>query len=135
MNFAFESVSVKSKLHNEDFYFDLAMPRGHFLAVLDFDSHDYSNLNPALRSKLETIVGSFSSLPDFSDDLFLGFLAKEITNFVYNLAEQSGDPKLLFSAALCLVSGNRLSYFRAGNSRSECQTSAGAGGPVSTDAP
>jgi LysM repeat protein len=117
MNFAFDSVKLKSKQQNEDFYFDIEMPRGHFFAVLDFASHDYANLNATLKGKLETIAGSFASLSDFSSELFLGFLAKEINNFVNNLAEQSGGPELLFSAALCLVSGNHLSYFRCGDVR------------------
>ena len=45
MNFSFDSVKSKSKQQNEDFYFDLAMPHGHFFAVLDFASHDYTNLD------------------------------------------------------------------------------------------
>ena len=54
-------------------------------------------------------------MPDFSDDLFLGFLGKEINNFVTNLAQQSSDPEVPFSAALGLVTGDRFSYFRAGD--------------------
>jgi LysM repeat protein len=111
MNFSSDSVKLKSKPQNEDFYFDIDTPRGHFFAVLDFAPHDYANLNATLKGKLETIVGSFVSLSRFSADLFLGFLAKEINNFLHNLGEQSGGPELLCSAALCLVSGNRLSYF------------------------
>ena len=111
MNFSSDSVKLKSKPQNEDFYFDIETPRGHFFAVLDFAPHDYANLNATLKGKLETIVGSFVSLSRFSADLFLGFLAKEINNFLHNLGEQSGGPELLCSAALCLVSGNRLSYF------------------------
>src|SRR5882672_4997200 len=125
MNFSCNSVKPKSKLHNEDFYFDMGTPRGHFFAVLDFASHDYANLNATLEGKLETIVGSFASLSDFSDDLFLGFLATEITNFVSNLAEQSGGPELFFSAALCLLSGNRLSYFLCGDVRGALLNSRG----------
>jgi len=117
MNFSFDSVKLKSKRQNEDFYLDIETARGHFFAVLDFTSHDYANLNPSLKGKLESIVGSFASLSNFSDELFLGFLAKEINNFVSNLAAQSGGPELLFSAALCLLSGNRLSYFLCGNIR------------------
>jgi LysM repeat protein len=115
MNFFCDSVKPKTKLLNEDFYFDLETPRGHFFALLDFASHDYANLNATLKGKLETIVGSFASLEDFSDELFLGFLAKEINNFVSNLAHQSGGPELFFSASLCLVSGNNLAYFLGGN--------------------
>lgn len=117
MNFTADSVKLRSKLQNEDFYFDIETPRGHFFAVLDFASHDYANLNATLKGKLETIVGSFASLSDFSNELFLAFLAKEINNFVSNLAEQSGGPDLLFSGALSLVSGNRLSYFLCGDVR------------------
>ena len=117
MNFSFNSAKLKSKPRNEDFYLDIETPRGHFFAVLDFASHDYANLNITLKGKLESIVRSFASLSNFSDDLFLGFLAKEINNFVSNLAEQSGGPELLFSAALCLLSGNRLSYFLCGEVR------------------
>jgi LysM repeat protein len=117
MNFSFDSVKLKSKLQNEDFFYNIETPRGHFFAVLDFASHDYANLNATLTGKLETIVGSFDSLSNFSDNLFLGFLAKEINNFVSNLAEQSGGPELLCSAALCLVSGDRLSYLLCGDVR------------------
>lgn len=113
MNFSHESLNARQQ--SENFCYDVAMPRGHFFAVLDFGAHDYTNLNSALRGKLETIVGSFSSLPDFSDDLFLGFLAKEINNFVHNLSQQSGDPELPFGAALVLLSGKRFSFFLAGD--------------------
>src|SRR5258708_38404789 len=111
MKFSSDSIKLRSKAQNEDFCFDLETPRGHFFAVLDFASHDYANLNAALKGKLETIVGSFASLEDFSDELFLGFLAKEINNFVSNLADQSGGPELFFDAALCLVSNDNLAYF------------------------
>src|SRR5712691_6930556 len=115
MNFSSDSFKLKSKAQNEDFYFDIETPRGHFFAVLDFAPHDYANLNATLKAKLETIVGSFVTLSRFSADLFLGFLAKEIGNFLNNLGEQSGGPQLLCSAALCLLSGNRLSYFVCGD--------------------
>jgi LysM repeat protein len=115
MKFSSDSIKLKSKAHNEDFCFDLETPRGHFFAVLDFGSHDYANLNATLKGKLETIVGSFVSLSRFSAELFLGFLAKEINNFLHNLGEQSGGPELLASGALCLVSGNRLTYFLCGD--------------------
>jgi LysM repeat protein len=114
MKFSSHSIKAKSKAHNQDFCFDLETPRGHFFAVLDFGSHDYANLNATLKGKFETIVGSFVSLSRFSAELFLGFLAKEINNFLHNLGEQSGGPELLASGALCLVNGNRLTYFLCG---------------------
>ena len=55
------------------------------------------------------------SLSRFSADLFLGFLAKEINNFLYNLREQAGGPQLVGSAVFCLLSGNRLNYLLCGN--------------------
>jgi LysM repeat protein len=110
-----DSAKHESKTHNEDFSFDLDTPRGHFFAVVDFASHDFANLNATLKGKLETIVGSFVSLSRFSADLFLGFLAKEINNFLYNLREQAGGPELVGSAVLCLLSGNRLTYFLCGD--------------------
>jgi LysM repeat protein len=115
MKFSSDSKKLKSKAHNEDFSFDLDTPRGHFFAVLDFGSHDYANLHATLKGKLETIVGSFVSLSRFSAELFIGFLAKEINNFLHNLGEQSGGPELLASGALCLVNGNRLTYFLCGD--------------------
>src|SRR6266550_147754 len=115
MKFSSDSIKLKSKAHNEDFCFDLETPRGHFFAVFDFGPHDYANLNATLKGKLETIVGSFVSLSRFSAELFLGFLAKETNNFLHNLGEQSGGPELLASCALCLVSGNRLTYFLCGD--------------------
>ncbi len=115
MNFSLDSSKQKSRSHNEDFSFELETPRGHFFALLDFAEHDYANLNATLKSKLETIVGSFVSLSRFSAELFLGFMAKEINNFLHKLGEQSGGPELLASGALCLVSGNRLSYFLCGD--------------------
>src|SRR4051812_8269248 len=115
MKFSSDSVKLKSKTQNEDFSFDLETQRGHFFALLDFGSHDYANLNATLKGKLETIVGSFVSLSRFSAELFLGFLAKEINNFLHNLGEQSGGPELFASGALCLVSGNRLTYFLCGD--------------------
>jgi LysM repeat protein len=115
MNFSSESVKLKSKPQNEDFCFDLETPRGHFFAVLDFAPHDYANLNAELNGKLETIVGSSASLPKFSADFFLGFLAKKINNLLNDLGTHSGGPELLCSAALCFVSGDQLSYFLCGN--------------------
>lgn len=115
MKFSSDSIKVKSKAQNEDFSFDLETPRGHFFALLDFGQHDYANLNATLKGKLETIVGSFVTLSRFSAELFLGFLAKEINNFLHNLGEQSGGPELLASGALCLVNGNRLTYFLCGD--------------------
>ena len=115
MIFSSDSVKHESKTQNEDFSFDLETPRGHFFAVIDFDSHDFANLNATLKGKLETIVNSFVSLSRFSADLFLGFLAKEINNFLHNLREQAGGPQLVGSAVFCLLSGNRLNYLLCGN--------------------
>lgn len=115
MNFWTDSVKLDSPNRFENFYFDLETPRGHFFAVLDFAPHDYANLDATLRLKLETIVGSFDSVPKCSTDLFLGFLAKEINNFLYDLGKQSDGPQLFCSAALCLLSGNRLAYFLCGD--------------------
>ena len=115
MNFSSDSVKDESKTQNEDFIFDLETPRGHFFTVIDFDSHDFANLNATLKGKLETIVNSFVSLSRFSADLFLGFLAKEINNFLHNLREQAGGPQLVGSAVFCLLSGNRLNYLLCGN--------------------
>ena len=117
MHFAFDYAKHKSKPRNAGFCFDTETPRGHLFTVLDFAPHDYANLNPSLQGKLETIVSSFDSVSSFSADLFLGFLAKEINNFVHNLAEQSGGPELICSAALCLVSADRLSYFLRGDTK------------------
>jgi LysM repeat protein/uncharacterized protein YoxC len=115
MKFSSDSIKLRSKPHNEDFVLDLETPRGHFIALLDFGHHDYANLNATLKGKLETIVGSFVTLSRFSAELFLGFLAKEINNFLHNLGEQAGGPDLLASGALCLVNGNRLTYFLCGD--------------------
>ena len=117
MNFAFDSVKDKSNSQHSGFCFGIHMPRGHFFAVLDFAPHDYANLDASLKSKLETIANSFTSLESFSPDLFLGFMAKEINNFVHNLAEQSGGPELLCSSALCLLDGKTLSYLLRGDTR------------------
>jgi LysM repeat protein len=117
MNFAFASVKPKSKALNEDFYFDFETPRGHCFVLLDFVSHDYANLNASLKGKLETIVSSFVSLPSFSAELFLGFIAKEVNNFIHNLAEQAGGPELRFSAALCYLSDDQLSYLLRGTAQ------------------
>ncbi len=115
MKFSSDSIKLKSKPQNEDFSLDVETPRGQFFALLDFGHHDYANLNATLKGKLETIVGSFVTLSRFSAELFLGFLAKEINNFLHNLGEQSGGPELLASGALCLVNGNRLTYFLCGD--------------------
>lgn len=117
MNFAHDSLKLRSKVQNEDFCFDIETAQGHFFAVLDFAPHDYANLNATLAGKLETVVSSFASLSKFSADLFLGFLAKEINNFLHHLGEQSSGPEILCSAALSLVGGNRLSYLICGNVR------------------
>ena len=115
MKFWSDSIKLDSPSESENFYFDLETPRGHFFSVLDFVPHDYANLDATLKLKLETIVGSFDSVPKFSTDLFLGFLAKEINNFLYELGKQSEGPQLFCSAALCLINGNRLVYFLCGD--------------------
>jgi LysM repeat protein len=115
MNFASQSVKNKSTRHSASFSLNVEMPKGHFFAVLDFTSHDFANLDASLTAKLQTIASSFTSVSSFSADLFLGFMAKEINNFVHNLAEQSGDSELRCSAALCLLGGNALSYLLSGD--------------------
>lgn len=117
MKFAHESLKLKSKAQNEDFCFDIETAQGHFFAVLDFAPHDYANLNATLASKLETVAGSFASLSKFSADLFLGFLAREINNFLHHLSEQSSGPEIFCSAALSLVGGSRLYYLICGDVR------------------
>lgn len=117
MKFAHDSLKLKSKAQNENFCFDIQTTQGHFFAVLDFAPHDYANLNATLASKLETVAGSFASLSKFSADLFLGFLAREINNFLHHLGEQSSGPEIFCSAALCLVGGSRLHYLICGDVR------------------
>ncbi len=115
MNFWSDSVKLKSPTQNESFDFDIETPRGHLFAILNFSPHDYANLNASLQRKLETIVRSFDSVPGFSTDLFLGFLAREINNFLHDLGKQSPGPQLFSSASLCLISGNLLAYFVCGD--------------------
>jgi LysM repeat protein len=116
MNFSSDSVKLEISPHKEDFYLDVDTPHGHVFAVLDFAPHDYVNLTPALKSRLEMIINSFESTAKFSADFFLGFLALEINNYLSNLSKQSeGQPPILCSAALCLVHGNQLSYFHCGD--------------------
>ncbi|HYJ84757.1 MAG TPA: PP2C family serine/threonine-protein phosphatase [Pyrinomonadaceae bacterium] len=117
MKFTSQSLKPDLKPQNEDFFFKRETQRGHFFAVLDFDQHDFANLNTTLEAKLETIVDSFVTLSRFSADLFLGFIAKEINSFLYTLAQHDEEQESLCSAALCLVSENRLSYFTCGDVR------------------
>ncbi len=119
MKFAHDSIKSKTKAQNENFCFDIETTQGHFFAVLDFAPHDYANLNATLASKLETVAGSFASLSKFSPDLFLGFLAREINNFLHHLGEQSSGPEIFCSAALCVVGGSRLHYLICGDVRIE----------------
>lgn len=115
MNFSSDSVKLEIRPHKEDFYLDVETPKGHFFAVLDFAPHDYVNLTPALKNRVEMIVTSFTSTSKFSANVFLGFLALEINNFLVNLSKQSDSPPILCSAALCLVNANQLSYFLCGD--------------------
>jgi LysM repeat protein len=115
MNFSSDSVKLEIRPHKEDFYLDVDTPHGHVFAVLDFAPHDYVNLTPALKSRLEMIINSFESTSKFSADFFLGFLALEINNYLSNLSKQSESQPILCSAALCLVHGNQLSYFHCGD--------------------
>jgi hypothetical protein len=114
MNFSSASVKPKSQLRNEHFDFHIETASGHLFAVLDFGPHNYANLNSTLKGKLETIIGTLTSLSNIPAELLLGFLTKEINNFLHNLGEQSSGPELLCSAALCVVSGNRFFYFLCG---------------------
>jgi len=115
MNFAFDSAKHNSSMQGGAVAFEETTPAGNLFVILDFAAHDYANLDASLKARLATVVKSFVSLPDFAPDLFLGFLAKEINNFAYNLAEQSGGPDLPCSAALCFLSDERLSYLVRGD--------------------
>lgn len=115
MNFASHSVKNKSARQCASFSLNIEMTTGHFFAVLDFSSHDYANLEASLSAKLQTVAASFTSVSSFSPDLFLGFMAKEINNFVHNLAEQSGDAGLRCSAALIWLDSNELSCLVRGD--------------------
>jgi hypothetical protein len=115
MKFTSQSLKPDLKPQNEDFFFERETQRGRFFAVCDFDQHDFANLNTTLEAKLDTIVDSFVTLSRFSADLFLGFIAKEINSFLYTLAQNDDEQESLCSAALCLVSDNRLSYFSCGD--------------------
>jgi LysM repeat protein len=117
MNFWSDSVKLSSPSQNENFYFDIDTPRGHFFTILNFVPHDYANLDAILRRKLETIVESFDSVAKFSADLFLGFAAREINNFLHDLGKQSPGPELFSSAALCFISGDQLAYFLCGDAK------------------
>lgn len=117
MNFWSDSIKHSSPAQNENFYFNIETPRGHFFAVLNFVPHDYANLDAILKRKLETIVESFDSVAQFSADLFLGFVAREINNFLHELGKQSPGPELFSSAALCFISGDRLAYFLCGDAK------------------
>lgn len=115
MNFTAQSVKPDLKFQNDDFFLEMKAPRGQLFVVLDFAPHDIANLNTALEGKIETIVESFASLSQFSADLFLGFLVKEINNFLHELTSNPEAGDLICSAAFCLVYGNKLSYFACGN--------------------
>jgi LysM repeat protein len=115
MNFWSNSAESTSQTQNENFYFYIETPRGHLFVVLEFAAHDYANLDATLERKLETIAGSFDRVPRFSADLFLGFLAREINNFLHDLEKYSRGTELFCSGALCLVSGNRLAYVLCGS--------------------
>jgi LysM repeat protein len=115
VNFSSDSVKLEIRPHKEDFYLDVETPRGHVFAVLDFAPHDYVNLTPALKNRLEMIVTSFEATSRFSADFFLGFVALEINNYLKNLSKQADSSPIRCSAALCLVNGNQLSYFLCGD--------------------
>jgi LysM repeat protein len=117
MNFWPNSAESMSSTHNQSFYFEVETPRGHLFVVLDFAPHDYANLDATLERKLLTMATSFDSVPGFSADMFLGFLAKETNNFLYDLDKQSGGPELCCSGALCLISGGRITYVLCGDTQ------------------
>ncbi|HVQ40158.1 MAG TPA: LysM domain-containing protein [Pyrinomonadaceae bacterium] len=115
MNFWSDSVKPNPPAQGDNFIFDCQTPRGHVFVILDFAPHDYANLAATLERKLATIVGSFDSAPRFSTDLFLGFMARELNNFLHDLGKHSPGSPLSASAALCFISGNRLAYFLCGD--------------------
>lgn len=117
MNFSSQSVKSKANARNEDCYFELATARGHIFIVLDFSSHDYTNLNETLKRRIESIVESFASLSGLSPQLLLGCIAQEINNCVHDLGHQVGGDELLCAAALCLLSDNQLVCLTYGDAR------------------
>jgi LysM repeat protein/serine/threonine protein phosphatase PrpC len=117
LNFSCESVKSEANAWNEDFYFELATTRGPLFIVLDFSSHDYTNLNETLKHRVETIVESFAPLSGLSPEMLLGCIAKEINNCVHDLGHKFGGEELLCAAAICLISHNQLVYFTYGDAR------------------
>ena len=115
MNFSCETVKSKAHARNEDFYFEMATTNGHLFVVLDFKSHDYTNLNETLKRRLETIVESFSSIAGLSMEMFLGCIAKEINNCVHDLGHKYGGDELLCATAMCLLSNDQLIYLTYGH--------------------
>ena len=90
MNFSSDSVKHESKTQNEDFVFDLETPRGHFFAVIDFDSHDFANLNATLKGKLETIVIRLSHCPGSQRTCFSVSLPRKLIISSITCASRQG---------------------------------------------
>lgn len=115
MNFTAQSIKPDLKSRNDDFFLEIKAPRGQLFVVLDFAPHDLANLNTALEGKIETIVESFDSLSQFSAELFVGFLVKEINNFLHQLTSNPEAGDLICGGSFCLVHGTQLSYFVCGD--------------------
>lgn len=112
-----ESLKETRKPQNEDVHFDRQTRRGDLCVVLDFATHNFENFEWQLRADIFPLIESLDALEWESPELFLGFVAKELNNYVYRIGQKFCNGQLFCVAAMRLLNGNRMTYLTYGDAR------------------
>jgi LysM repeat protein len=112
-----DSIKEANKDECEDIFFRQETRHGALYIVFDFSSHNFGNLTYQLRSEITKVIGSLDALAAPTPELYLGYVAKDINNYVYRMSRDVCNGKLHCVAAMCLFKGNRLTYLTYGDAR------------------
>ncbi|MCU1266653.1 MAG: hypothetical protein JWM21_2971 [Acidobacteria bacterium] len=117
MQYHGDSVKEASKSQNEDVYFSKKTKYGLLCVVLDFAGYNYENFGLKLRSDFATLIDQLDTLEGMTSELFLGYVAKELNNYVYRMGQEFCAGRLNCVAALCLLDANVLTCLTYGDAR------------------
>lgn len=118
MNFYPDSIKHAPKQQNEDLWLSVETKQhGHLLMVLDFASHNITNAGLKFNGDIKQLIGSLDTLSGLTDELFLGYVGKDINNYVYEQGQKLSGGHLSCVAAICLLHQNRLIYLSYGDAR------------------
>ncbi len=118
MNIYSDSIPYSQKQQNEDLWLSVrTQQHGHLLMVLDFAAHKVTNAELKFKSEIGQLITSLDKVPGLTDELFLGYVGKDINNYVYEQGQKFSGGHLSCVAAICLLRQNRLIYLTYGDAR------------------